>query len=206
MLPALAPLAFLIAEAVDRATPGRGLRPLSPWLIGTATLAAAGCVALTTLAHFTQPKSHQAIAEVLRVVKRPAEPVFFLDNLYYDVSFYARLDAPVSVVDPWLPAEVAKDSWRRELVDASRFAPAGSRRLLLTPAELAPALCGTHPSWLIGPWPTSATTRWLAGRPPVVQSGNAALWRIDGTEPSTRAALRCGEAAPSVSARPERGS
>jgi hypothetical protein len=202
VLPALAPLAFLIAEAVGRATQGRGQPPLNRWLATTAALAATACVALTTLAHFVQPKSHQAIAEVLHVVKRPAERVFFLDNLYYDVSFYARLDAPVSVVDPWLPAEVAKDSWRRELVDASRFAPAGSPRLLLTPAELAPALCGAHPSWLVGPWPTSATTRWLTGQAPVVQSGNAALWRIDAAEPSMRAALRCDEVAASISAKP----
>ena len=138
-----------------------------------------------------QPKSRAALAETLRASKQPGELVVFLDNFYYDVMFYARLDAPVSVVDPWLPAEVAKDSWRRELVDAAHLAPANARRRLLVPTELAPTLCDARSSWLIGPWPASSERAWLAAQTPVVRSDTTALWHIDASAPATRLALRC---------------
>ena len=141
ILPALPPLAFMIAEAARPFWADRPTGAISRWLATTATIAAVGCVAATVAAHFLQPKSLKALAENLRTSRKPGEPVIFLDNFHYDVTFYARLGAPVSVVDPWLPAEVAKDSWRRELVDAARLARAGSERRLLLPDELGPALC-----------------------------------------------------------------
>jgi 4-amino-4-deoxy-L-arabinose transferase-like glycosyltransferase len=194
VLPALAPLACLIADTVWRwrsaRAVGRGVVALDRWLVATAVVAALVCLTAAVLAHFFQPKSNQALAERLGAMKQPGEPVFFLDNYYYDVMFYARLDAPVLVVDAWLPAEVAKDSWRRELVDAQQLAHAGAVRRLLQPAELVPALCGPQAGWLIGPWPASPDRAWLARQPPVQQSGNTALWRI---EPGA-AALHCASA------------
>jgi len=202
ILPALVPLAFLIADAARRAGVGAAARTLGSmrgaiWsadkrFAATVLFAAAACVSLTVAAHFLQPKSRAALAEQLRVLKRPGEAVFFLANYYYDVSFYARLDEPVAVVDPWLPAEVAKDSWRRELSDAAQLAPSPSARRLLLPTELAPALCRARTSWLLGPSSvSSAAPAWLAGLTPVAQSGATALWRVDTAAPDVRAALHC---------------
>ncbi|MEP7295422.1 MAG: glycosyltransferase family 39 protein [Burkholderiales bacterium] len=189
ILPALAPLACLIAEVVWRAT--RATRALDRWLVATASVAAVGCVALVVAAHYGQPKSRQVLAETLGNLRQRGEPVFFLDNFYYDVMFYARIDAPVAVVDAWLPAEVAKDSWRRELVDAQHMAPASSQRRLLQTSELAPALCRAASSWVIGPWPASAARGWLTARPPLYQSGDTALWHIDASAFAIRSALEC---------------
>ena len=202
ILPALAPLAFLMADGACRvvdeapahaASPTRlSVRSARSWLAATTLAAAVACVALTVTAHFLQPKSRQVLAEQLRMLKRPGEPVFFLDNYYYDVSFYARLETPVAVVDPWRPAEVAQDSWRRELVDASQFAADRPAPRLLLPAAFAPALCRAHTSWVIGPWPAaSAAPPWLAGLMPVAQSGETALWRVDASRPGLRTALHC---------------
>ena len=186
ILPALPPLAFLIAQAAGRFRQRR-------WVIAgvaTAAFAALLCVGGVIAAHFHQPKSNQALAAVLRAARQPGEPVLFLNSYYYDVMFLARVDAPVLVVDPWRAADLAHDSWRRELVDAARFAPASAVRRLLRPDELAPALCAARSSWLIGTWPATAPA-WLAGQTPVHQFDGTALWHLQPTSPALRAALGC---------------
>ena len=184
ILPALPPLAILIAHAARRAPARARLFDAS------AVLAAGVCIGVTAYAHFYQPKSNQALAETLRALKQPGEPVLFLNGYYYDVNFYARLDAPAFVVDPWLPVEVAKDSWRRELVDAAGFAPAGSPQRLLQTDELAPWLCRTPSAWLITTT-AAAPPPWLATLQPSHRSGETALWHIVSSQAATRAALHC---------------
>lgn len=205
ILPALPPLAFLIADATrclqERQRSGVEGRPVFPTMTFgkqfalTAGVAAVGCVALVVSAHFFQPKSRQVLAETLRSSMQLGEPVIFLDNFYYDVLFYARLATPVSIVDRWPPAEVAKDSWRRELVDAERFATTDSVRRLLRPEELEPALCKVRSSWIIGPWPATSGPTWLAEQPPLYQSNGTALWHIVSSSASIRATLQCSEPA-----------
>jgi 4-amino-4-deoxy-L-arabinose transferase-like glycosyltransferase len=181
ILPALPPLAFLIGDALgSRGAPQR-LR------LATGVVAATLCVAIVAVEHFYQPKSLAALAARLQADRAAAEPVVFLGNYYYDLPFYARLDAPVLVADRWAPAEVAKDSWRRELVDAEGFAPASARHLVGFD-ELAPALCGATSAWIVGPWPSSADTPWLSTQQPLYREGQVALWRV---RPSSLVAGKC---------------
>jgi 4-amino-4-deoxy-L-arabinose transferase-like glycosyltransferase len=200
ILPAIAPLAFLIAKAAGVALRGgapaqAGLGQPMPrprrLFLATAVAAATVCVGTTAAMHFYQPKSLQSLAESLRASRAPGEPVVFLGIYPYDLTFYAHLDAPVTVVDPWLDSEVAKDSWRRELVDASRFAPAGATRRLIGPAEVGPLLCQVRSSWVVGAWPPAAESAWLAALPPAHQSGATALWHVVTSRPATRSALAC---------------
>ena len=191
ILPALAPLACLITDTVWRWRTARPTKARDRWLLASAVAAGVACVSLALAAHDLQPKSRQSLAQTLGSLKQPGEPVLFLDNFYYDVAFYARLDAPVSVVDAWLPAEVAKDSWRRELTDAQHLAHVATDRRLLLPAELEPTLCRARSGWLIGPWPAGASRSWLARQPPIEQSGDTALWHVDASNPAQRSALHC---------------
>lgn len=191
ILPALPPLAFLLADIVHPIRAGRPMQAQRRWLAGTALAAAAACVCAVVAAHFFQPKSNLALAESLRSWKQPGEAVVFLDNFYYDVMFYARLDTPVSVVNRWLQEDVAKDSWHRELVDAARFAAGHSDRRLLQPDELEPLLCSARSGWLVGSWPVVDAPAWLAAEPPAYQSGPSALWHIVASTPEMRAALHC---------------
>ena len=190
ILPALPPLAFLIAQATGRVRQPRW-RALPGATTACAVLAALLCVGGVTAAHFYQPKSNQALAAVLRAARQPGEPVLFLNAYYYDVMFLARVDAPVQVVDAWLASDLAHDSWRRELVDAARFAPASTTRRLLQPQELVPALCAARSSWLIGAWPATTAPAWLAAQTPVHEFDGTALWHIQATTPAVRAALGC---------------
>jgi hypothetical protein len=203
ILPALPPLAFLMAEAAKPLPAASapfaagGGHPRAPrrngWFTATTALAATTCVLAVVAAHFFQPKSLQPLGETLRAAMRPGEPVIFLDGYYYDITFTARLDLPVAVVDAWLPGDVADDSWRRELVDAARLAPPGTPPRLLKMNELAPRLCQARTSWLVGPWPAVAAPAWLAGQAPVQKTGHAALWRIEPAAPAWRSALACGD-------------
>jgi len=200
ILPAIPPLAYLIADAsrlLDRPAAAEGSFANRVWsgnrLRGaTALLAATVCVAAIVAAHFYQPKSLRVIALRLQESRQPDEPVIFLGHYYYDVPFYAGLPAPVVVVDPWSPADLAQDSWRRELVDAARFAPADSPRRLLRPDELSAALCSARASWVVGPWPPAQTSL-LAAQEPTARSGSTALWHIVPSAPAVRAALHCRE-------------
>jgi 4-amino-4-deoxy-L-arabinose transferase-like glycosyltransferase len=189
ILPAAVPLAYLIAMAARAMAHGRsGLRRHALPLTGA--LAATCCVGAAIAAHYYQPKSQRTLALQLRAAMQPGEPVVFVGNYYYDVPFYARLTAPVHVVDPWRPAEVAQDSWRRELVDAQGFRGAPATPLL-RPEELAPWLCGSHSAWLVGPWPTTPLAAWLADEPVAFRSGTTALWHYVATDRRWRRGLGC---------------
>ena len=190
ILPALPPLAFLVAAGAGRVRQ-RCWRGVPIATGATAVLAALLCVGGVTAAHFHQPKSNQVLAKVLRTARQPGEPVLFLNSYYYDVMFLARVDAPMLVVDAWRAADLAHDSWRRELVDAARFAPATAVRRLLRPDELEPALCAARASWLIGSWPVTVGPAWLAAQAPVQQFDGTALWHIQPAAPALRAALGC---------------
>jgi hypothetical protein len=201
ILPAIAPLAFLIADASrlhERIAAARSSFAARSWSghrlqAATAALAATLCVAMIVAAHYRQPKSLQALALQLQALRQAHEPVIFVGNYHYDLPIYAGLDAPVVVVDPWSAEEVAHDSWRRELVDAARFAPAEARRRLLHSDALAAALCSAPASWVIGPWPPAPEPRLLATLVPAYAAGGTALWRVVPSAPRTRAELHCAE-------------
>ena len=199
ILPAIPPLAFLIADAarfLNRRSaaihpPAQRTWPVDRLRHATALLGATACVAMAVAAHYYQPKSMQALAARLQASRHPGDAVIFVGGYYFDLPFYAGLTAPVMVVDAWSPAELAKDSWRRELVDAAGFAPAGAPRRLLQPDELGAAPCRSAASWVIGPWPPAPEPGWLAAQAPSYRSGAAALWHIVASTPATRNALRC---------------
>ena len=202
ILPALPPLAFLLSDAaspywsksragIAGGPPNLRTRAHTGWLAATPALAAVVCLAATVAAHFYQPKSLRTLGETLHGSRHVGEPVIFVGGYYYDVNFYARLEAPVTVVDPWLPSDVADDSWRRELVDAEHFAPTASPRRLLGPSALGAALCGARSSWVVGPWP--ATMPGLRTQAPAQVSGATALWHVDSQTPSARLGWHCDE-------------
>ncbi len=185
ILPALPALAFLIADAIGATRAPQRVK------LATCAVAATLCVAIVSVAHFYQPKSLAALALRLQAGRATGEPVVFIGNYHYDLPFYAQLDAPVFVVDRWAPAELAKDSWRRELVDAEHFAPAPSQHRLLRFDELDPALCGATSAWIVGPWPSTADTPWLAAQEPVYSDGRVALWRVRATGPAAPGSGGC---------------
>ena len=99
------------------------------------------------------PGSHRDIGLALAQQLQPNERVVFVDQYFYDVPFYARLQQPAVVVSQWDDADIAaRDNWRKELHDAARFDPAAAARTLWHWARIADLACGTQATW----WLTTA--------------------------------------------------
>ena len=178
VLPAVPPLAYLIADAfLVLVAPTRLARRL--WW-GSAGLACALSVgAVAGFALFPR-KSARVLADALLAQRAPNEPVFMLGHYFFDLPFYARLREPVAVVDEWGDPQTARqDNWRKELADAGRFAPLAAEPVLLTPAAFVAALCAGRTAWVVGSPAVLATYPFLAGARLVASTGSAGLWAVD---------------------------
>ena len=190
VLPALPPLAFLVADGfLTLVAPSRGAKRL--WW-GGSVIGAVISVGAVVVFSVRPPHSTRELAWVLGTQRAPGEPVFMLNHFYYDVPFYARLDGPVRVVDDWANPEVQKaDNWRKELADAGQFAPIRSASTLISAASLPAELCGAPVSWVIGARTAASEHPFLANAGAVFTQRNTSLWRVDRASPTTAGVLRC---------------
>lgn len=88
----VAPLAWLLADASQRlaTTPGRR----RAWV---ASVASGGLLALAVVGWLTLHQDHllRGLGQRLRAEHQADEPVYMLEEYFYDVPFYAHLRAPV---------------------------------------------------------------------------------------------------------------
>jgi 4-amino-4-deoxy-L-arabinose transferase-like glycosyltransferase len=171
VLPAVPALAVLIAEAA--AWPAPRLRRAS---VIVAVLLCLGSVVAVTL---TPRPSSRALAQSLRAQWQPGDRVIFAGGYFYDLPFYARLERPVAVVEDWRDPDIARrDNWRKELVDAARFAVDGGAAVLTDANRFDAGPCARANTWIVAT--SAAATRYrLAERArPVATSGDNGLWRI----------------------------
>lgn len=196
VLPAVAPLAFIAADGyLARASLPR--TPARMWCIA----AGIGCVltlgVLTWIAAHPQ-KSTRSFALVLRESRKPSESVVMLDKYYFDLPFYARLVAPVAVVERWDDPELhQQDNQRKEIADAGQFDKAAATMRLLLPEALPGLLCRSGTTWVLGP--SSAVERYpfLQAAVDLQHYDGTTLWRVESNNPSTLNALGC-DGKPSV--------
>lgn len=158
VLPVLAPGCALLTPALCR-------QPrLWPRV---AAVAAAACLGIVAAVAWQAPKSMREPALALAALRQPADRVVFIDGYFYDIPFYARLDAPVHVVADWDdPGIPRRDDWRKELHDAARFAGPAQRSVLWPRARLAELLCHTGTVWILGAPDKLAALGPLAGLRP----------------------------------------
>lgn len=186
VLPAVPPLAALAAGGLVSALRGAGR-----WrrVVHVAPLVAGVVASVTAVAWLTvkPPRTTAALAQVLHEHHRAGEPVWWLDEMFFDVGVTARIADPPRVVADWASPDIDRhDDWRRELIEATRFAPDDADRLVV-PAALPALLCRHRPPtgvhWLLGN--ADALTRFpdLAGAQAVATAGGRVLWRL--TVPDT---------------------
>jgi len=133
VLPALAPWCALLACGL--APLGRG------WRLGM-LVAALLCLGVVTALTLRSPHSGKPAALALAAQRAPGEPVVFVEDMFYDLPFYARLTEPVLVASDWRdPAIARSDNWRKELADAARFDAAAAQRVLFPLARLGTLSC-----------------------------------------------------------------
>ena len=134
-----------------------------------------GANAISVLPHSLAP-----LGKALAARMQPGDRVMFLQGYYFDIPFYARLRAPVVVVDEWNnPSVMSHDNWRRELADAAAFAPRQGEHLLVVPRDMAAVACGGDTTWIVGG--DSADQRYpvLDAAQVVAQFRHMKLWRLD---------------------------
>ena len=141
LLPVVAPWCLLLSFAAARFT--HGVR----WTAAVSALLSVGLVgALAWLA----PHSSQPAAKVLAAQMGAGDRVVFVDEMFYDLPFYAGLTQPPVVAAHWAdPALPTMDNWRKELADAARFDPARGRQLLWPLDRLAELTCAVPAVWFV---------------------------------------------------------
>ena len=195
VLPALPPLAYLIADGYTSTATGRLGKRL--WIGGALLAVALNAGVVAWMA--THPlKSSRELAVALHARRHGAEPVVMLGHAYFDLPFYAALRRPVVVVDAWSSADIARhDNWRKELADAAHFDPEQAASTLVEPAALPTLLCAAPTSWVLSATARAASEPFLAAAERVATQGDSSLWRVDARVPALVSALGC-EGRPSV--------
>jgi hypothetical protein len=172
-LPALAPWCALLALALS----GRAAR-LTPWVMGAAAIA---CVAIVGAVAWNAPGSNRALALALAERMARDDTVVMVDEFFYDVPFYARLQRPVLIASRWDDPDLPRhDNWRKELFDAARFDPALGRMLLRPRDRLDTLTCGAATVWFIATPAEAVGVSALAGAARVFTDTRAELWRVPG--------------------------
>ena len=150
VLPALAPWCLLLSFAVAR------VDKAPRW-----TAAAAGLVCLSAVVLLARPDvaalfklklpmSSKAAAADLAAQIAPGDRVVFVDEMFYDLPFYAGLKQPPVVASDWAdPALPRRDNWRKELFDAARFDPGRGRELLWPINRLNQLTCHPGATWFV---------------------------------------------------------
>lgn len=198
VLPALPPLAFLIADALlgwlqqrrEAATDGaegqeqQGSRAeRSLYLGGSLLLAGSLCVSLIALVLVFDSTSTRSLRKRVAPLYSPDEQIVMINEYEYDLPFYLR---PVN--DPWVvsgwqdvTAIAAHDNWRKELYDAGQFDPAKMRAVLLLPGEFVARLCAyTGASlWVWGKTAQAHDYSFLPEQAIVFADEKRTVWRLD---------------------------
>ena len=179
-MPVLFPIAWLAAEAL-LAMRARAPVVAQRWQlasIGIAVLLCLGAVVAGS-ARFGLARDNAALAETLRQLRAPQEPVAFVGEYFFDVPFLARLAEPVPVISDWAdPATRQHDNWKRELAEAAPFAPALGEKLLVDAAHGFALRCGKQPLWLVVHNDDTARVAAVPGAVRVAAAKRASLWRV----------------------------
>jgi 4-amino-4-deoxy-L-arabinose transferase-like glycosyltransferase len=175
VMPALAPSAALLGLALA-ASGTLWPRVVTRWAAGAAAL----CVLLIMLIAWKAPGSHRDIGLVLREQWHAGDRLVYVDEMFYDLRFYARIDAPAIVLSDWTDPEVPlRDNWRKELFDATRFVPDAGRSVLWNWPRLAETACHDGHTWYVAGAAQLPRLRELADLETVLAGRNALLLRGD---------------------------
>ncbi len=190
VMPALFPLAFLIAEPALAAWNGERL--LARRLVGASlAVGVAICLAAVVFMATRYDRDNTALAHALRDARAPGDPVVFVQEFFFDIPLLARLREPVAVIADWHDPDILKrDNWRRELAEAAPFAPGRAAALLVDAAHGFALRCGKAPLWAVVKSADESIVAALPDAKRVAASHRASLWRI------APRACAAGEAAP----------
>ena len=176
ILPAVVPLAFLLADGMLLAVAGRiHGRHVERWLAVAAGLLCVGAVAAVGL---FGNESTRPVAKNLRAQMAATDRVLMLDAYIFDAPFYLRLSQPVWLAGAWSAPEIKSlDSWRRELVDARDFSPQGSAQRMIEFDQVATVLCRPGTTWVFAGPDAATRFAWLGAGEVAATASRFRVWR-----------------------------
>jgi len=178
VMPALFPLAFLIAEPALAAWQG-GRTAARRTVAASLGLAVAICLVALGVAATSHGRDHTALAHALRDARAPGDPVVFVQEYFFDVPLHARLRDPVTVIADWRDPDILKhDNWRRELAEAAPFASERAAALLVDARQGFRLRCGKAPLWAVVKSSDAPIVAALPDTLRVAATHHVELWRI----------------------------
>ncbi|MEZ5654224.1 MAG: glycosyltransferase family 39 protein [Burkholderiaceae bacterium] len=192
VLPAVPPIAVLLADGIDRWRQRwpRGAR----WWWFSALVSAA--LSISTVFVFAGRETHstRALSLALAAERQAPEPVFMIGRYDFDLPFYARLSEPVAIVGDWADPDLRKvDNWRKELADAATFEPAPAAGVLVARKDLTKSLCASPRSWVVGAERDVDAFAALKAAVRVTHVGELALWRVEPASARVNGRPMCAE-------------
>jgi 4-amino-4-deoxy-L-arabinose transferase-like glycosyltransferase len=180
VLPAVPPLAILLADVLGRAyaaSPRHAPRAIAAAsVVSVAVCLMAAGVAPFYVKHSARPLIKPFMKQIAR-----ADTLVALEKFPFDLPFYTRTKSVMWVVDDWTnPAFALRDTWRKELADAALFAPAAGREALVPREQFKARLCAAPPGifWIWGSPGDAARYSIMGSDAPLVNDGKTALWRL----------------------------
>ena len=167
ILPAVAPLAALLAPALARR---ERLWPI-------ALPSALACLVLIGYVAWKSPHSARDIAATLNSERATGDIVVFVDDPFNDLRFDAALDDAL-VASRWDDPQIPfNDNWRKELADGAAFDPARAKAVLYPVARLAELPCRGRRVWLVARPDLRDALAAVPGAVEVQRGRDALLWR-----------------------------
>ncbi len=181
ILPALPPLAYLLANRVMRSQDQHPRRSTALRVGLSAAAAIALCAGMTVFLGARDPSQLSTLALPDAQRYRPGDQLVMLNQYAYDLPFYLHATSPAWIVDHWQsPAMAERDNWSKEIRDAGRFYPEAMQQQLLLPSALLPTMCekpGTT-YWIWARKDSAERLSWLSGATQVFSNRKNALWRL----------------------------
>ena len=199
VLPAMAPLAFLLADgflSLGRDTQ----RNRRLW---AASLALCALVGVGAVFWFTWvPRaSARDFALAMAAQDGQQQPLYMLHDYYYDLPFYTGRKRPVGAVEDWSNPELLKsDNGRKELIDAGRFDPLRSASLLISPEQFLKSLCAAPVNGVMARSDITERYPLLLQARSVLTQDEVTLWRVDTGAAGVARSLGCAQTSDAAAA------
>lgn len=179
-LPALVPLAVLVAEGLWVIRQKRGVAFALPLVRGFVVGSMVACVIGLIAFKMAQKDSAGEAGAAVAAQWQPDDTLVYLRVFPFDLPFYIGNRSPAWVIENW-PSVPKRDNWRNELLDAATFDPSVGKAVLLTEAELVPRLCSTNDKvfWMRSDvWGPAAYTFLREAEPFFTQGNGGRVWKI----------------------------
>ena len=179
-LPALAPMAALIAEVLYRGIHGAKGSTTMRLIGGFVVASVIVCLISIGIFRFIQSDSAQETGQRISAEFKPEDTMVYLMNYPFDLAFYADSKKPAWVVENW-PGLTKRDNWRNELADAAQFDPVTGKQTLINIDGLLPGMCKTDNQvfWIRGDHQMPIYWDILKEREPFfVQQNQGTTWKI----------------------------